>query len=101
MTKAWVLAAAIAIGATQVQAEVDSKAEACETSGVFVAQAVEMRVEGMTRKETKAAILETITENKLTWRIVLGPMLKQIWELPMEKMTPEYSEKFVAACLEQ
>ena len=101
MKKAWVLAAVLAIGATQVQAQVSDQDAACETSGVFVAQAVEMRVEGKSRNETKAAILDTITENKLTWRIVLGPMLKQIWELPMEKMTPEYAEKFVAACKEQ
>ena len=101
MKKAWVLAAALAIGATQAQAQITDKDLACETSGVFVAQAVEMRVEGRTQSETKTAILDSITENKLTWRIVLGPMLKQIWQLPMEKMTPEYSEKFVAACKEQ
>ncbi|MDP7152585.1 MAG: hypothetical protein QGI08_01795 [Paracoccaceae bacterium] len=101
MKKAWVLAAAMAIGATQVQAQVTDKTEACEMSGVFVAQAVEMRVAGMDRKETQAAIKDTITENVLMWSLVLGPMVKQIYQLPIEKMTPDYAEKFVEACLEQ
>jgi hypothetical protein len=101
MMKALGLAAALAIGATQVQAQVPSKDQACEMSGVFVGQAVEMRVEGLTKKETKAAIKETITENALLWGMVLGPLVNQVYDLPMDKMTPEFAEIFVTACLEQ
>lgn len=99
--KSLVLATALVIGATQVQAQVPDQAQACEMSGVFVGQAVDARVAGLTKKEAKAAIKETITENALLWGMVLGPLVNQVYDLPMEKMTPEFAEKFVEACLEQ
>jgi len=33
--------------------------------------------------------------------MVLGPLVNQVYDLPMDKMTPEFAEKFVTACLEQ
>lgn len=101
MKKTLGVIAALIIGATQVQAQVTDKEQACEMSGVFVGQAVEARVAGMTEKEAKASIKDTITENVFMWSLVLGPLVKQVYDLPMEHMTPEFAEKFVTACIEQ
>ena len=101
MKKTLGVAVALIIGATQVQAQIADKVQACEMSGVFVGQAVDARVAGLTEKEAKAAIKGTITENAFMWSLVLGPLVKQVYELPVENMTPEFVEKFVAACIEQ
>lgn len=77
------------------------KATVCEVSQGFVAQAVEARVEGLTEKETKSLIKEGITENKLMWSLVLGPLVGQVYDLPMDKMDDEFADKFLQACLEQ
>ena len=101
MIKTWVLAAALALGVTQVQAQIGSKEEACEMSGVFVGQAVEARVAGLSEEEATATIKEQITENAFMWSLVLGPLVGQVYKLPEENMTPEFVENFVKACLEQ
>lgn len=97
MKKALVLVAALAASPAVAQ----DKAAVCEVSKGFVAQAVEARVEGLTEKETKALIKEGISENVLMWSLVLGPLVGQVYDLPMEKMTDDFPEKFLQACLEQ
>ncbi len=77
------------------------KAAVCEVSRDFVAQAVEARVEGLTEKETKSLIKDGLTENVFMWSLVLGPLVGQVFDLPMEKMTEEFPDKFLQACLEQ
>ena len=82
-------------------AAAQDKATVCEVSKGFVAKAVEARVEGLTEKETKSLIKEGITENKLMWSLVLGPLVGQVYDLPMDKMNEEFAEKFLQACLDQ
>ena len=97
MKKALVLVAALAASPAVAQ----DKAQVCEVSKGFVEQAVVARVDGLSEKETKALIKDGITENKLMWSLVLGPLVGQVYDLPMEKMTDEFPEKFLQACLEQ
>ena len=97
MKKVLVLIAALAASPAVAQ----DKATVCEVSKGFVTQAVEARVEGLTEKETKSLIKDGITENKLMWSLVLGPLVGQVLDLPMDKMTDEFPEKFLQACLEQ
>ncbi|MDG2340331.1 MAG: hypothetical protein P8L32_03935 [Paracoccaceae bacterium] len=82
-------------------AAAQDKATVCQVSRGFVEQAVEARVEGLTERQTKASIKEGITENRFMWSLVLGPLVSQVFDLPMEKMTPEFGEKFETVCLEQ
>ena len=97
MKKILVLVAALLASPVYAQ----DKADVCEMSQGFVAQAVDARVEGMTEKETKKLIKAGLTENVLMWSLVLGPLVSQVYDLPMDKMTPEFSEKFLQACLDQ
>lgn len=77
------------------------QAMVCQVSGGFVEQAVQARLDGLTQKEAQALIKDGITENKLMWSLVLGPLVSQVYDLPEEKMTEDFDEKFVEACLAQ
>ena len=99
MHKTLTLTAALILGATAAQAQ--TKEDACLVSKGFVAQAVEMRVAGQTADETQQAIKDSITENKLLWSLVVGPLVKQVYDLPEDKMTEDFPDKFLEACLSQ
>lgn len=99
--KALGLAAALAIGATQVQAETPTAEQLCERSGIFITLAMEALEEGKSLKEAIASVNEALPDIGFIENYLMKNVVGKIYEMPPEQLTEDFAELSVAGCKAQ